>query len=66
MKKDPSVIEREEIDKIGKAWVTIARRDIPKHQKLLVNSFRKQIADAKRCSEACQKEVSVFLFIFLA
>ncbi|KAI0519983.1 hypothetical protein KFK09_007448 [Dendrobium nobile] len=59
VKKDPSVIEREEMDKIGKAWVTIARRDIPKHHKLLTNLFRKQIADAKRWSETCQREVKL-------
>ncbi|KAJ6847291.1 DNA helicase INO80-like [Iris pallida] len=29
VKKDPSPIEKEEIDKIGKIWLNIVRRDIP-------------------------------------
>ncbi|KAG0489569.1 hypothetical protein HPP92_006432 [Vanilla planifolia] len=58
-RKDPSIIEKEEIDKIGKMWVSIARRDIPKHHRYFVNLHRKQMADAKRCSETCQREVKV-------
>lgn len=58
-KKDPSVIEKEEMDKISKAWVSIARRDIPKHHRFCTNLFRKQISDAKRCSENCQREVKM-------
>ncbi|KAK8963409.1 DNA helicase INO80 [Platanthera guangdongensis] len=58
-KKDPSVIEKEEMDKISKAWVNIARRDIPKHHRFCTNLFRKQISDAKRCSENCQREVKM-------
>ncbi|XXG70943.1 hypothetical protein AAC387_Pa07g0306 [Persea americana] len=57
VKKDPSVIEKEERDKIGKAWVNIARRDIPKHHRVFTNFHKKQLADAKRCSETCQREV---------
>ncbi|CAA6662147.1 unnamed protein product [Spirodela intermedia] len=59
MKKDPSVFEREEMDKIGRVWVSIARRDIPKHHRIFNNFHRKQLADAKRCSENCQREVKL-------
>ncbi|GKU89799.1 hypothetical protein SLEP1_g3891 [Rubroshorea leprosula] len=57
VKKDPSVIEREEMDKIGKVWVSIVRRDIPKHHRIFTTFHRKQLIDAKRFSENCQREV---------
>lgn len=57
MKKDPSVIEREEMEKISKYWVNIARKEIPKHHRIFANFHRKQITDAKRVSETCQREV---------
>ena len=64
-KKDPSVAEREEMDKISRVWVSIARRDIPKHHRTFNNLHRRQQADAKRCSENCQREVSYsFSFLF--
>ncbi|XP_058204448.1 chromatin-remodeling ATPase INO80 isoform X1 [Rhododendron vialii] len=59
VKKDPSMIEKEEMDKIGKYWVNIVRKDIPKHQKIFTNFHRKQVADAKRFSETCQREVKM-------
>lgn len=59
VKKDPSVIEKEEMEKIGRVWVGIVRRDIPKHHKLFTNFHKKQLADAKRCSETCQREVKM-------
>lgn len=55
--KDPSVIEREEIEKIGKVWVNIVRRDMPKHHRTFTTFHRKQLIDAKRVSEICQREV---------
>ncbi|CAO2831684.1 unnamed protein product [Amaranthus hypochondriacus] len=58
-KKDPFVLEREERDKIGKVWVSIARRDIPKHHRLLTNNHRKQCMEAKRLAEFCQREVKL-------
>lgn len=64
MKKDPSVFEREEMDKIGRIWVSIARRDIPKHHRIFNNFHRKQLADAKRCSENCQREVCYVSSLF--
>ncbi|KAJ7976742.1 DNA helicase INO80 [Quillaja saponaria] len=57
VKKDPSVIEREEMERIGKVWVNIVRRDIPKHQRIFTTFHKKQIIDAKRFSENCQREV---------
>lgn len=57
VKKDPSVIEREEMEKIGKVWLNIVRRDIPKHHRIFTNFHKKQLTDAKRFSETCQREV---------
>ncbi|CAK7342664.1 unnamed protein product [Dovyalis caffra] len=57
--KDPSVIEREEMEKIGKVWVNIVRRDIPKHHRIFTTFHRKQLIDAKRFSENCQREVKM-------
>ncbi|KAG7027645.1 DNA helicase INO80, partial [Cucurbita argyrosperma subsp. argyrosperma] len=48
VKKDPSVIEREEMEKIGKIWVNIVRRDLPKHHRNFTAFHRKQLIDAKR------------------
>ncbi|XP_034919811.1 chromatin-remodeling ATPase INO80 isoform X2 [Populus alba] len=57
--KDPSIIEREEMEKIGKVWVNIVRRDIPKHHRIFTTLHRKQLIDAKRFSENCQREVKM-------
>ncbi|KAH9613368.1 hypothetical protein KSS87_004845 [Heliosperma pusillum] len=57
--KDTSVIEREEKEKIGKAWVNIAKRDIFKHHKIFFANARKHSVDAKRCAEACQREAKM-------
>ncbi|KAJ8899032.1 hypothetical protein K2173_008857 [Erythroxylum novogranatense] len=59
VKKDPSFIEREEMEKIGKAWVNIVRRDIPKHHRIFANFHRRQLIDAKRFAETCQREVKL-------
>lgn len=59
VKKDPSVIEKEEMDKIGKVWVNIVRRDIPRHHRAFTNLHKKQLGDAKRFSEICQREVKL-------
>ena len=57
VKKDPSVIEREAMENFSKYWVNIARKEIPKHHRIFTNFYRKQITDAKRVSETCQREV---------
>ncbi|XP_042020321.1 chromatin-remodeling ATPase INO80-like [Salvia splendens] len=59
VKKDPSVIEREAMEKFSKYWVNIARKEIPKHHRIFTNFYRKQITDAKRVSETCQREVKM-------
>ncbi|KAK6127289.1 hypothetical protein DH2020_038952 [Rehmannia glutinosa] len=59
VKKDPSVIEWEEMEKISKYWVNIARKEIPKHHRIFTNFHRKQLTDAKRVSETCQREVKM-------
>ncbi|KAJ8747244.1 hypothetical protein K2173_024169 [Erythroxylum novogranatense] len=51
VKKDPSFIEREEMEKIGKAWVNIVRRDIPKHHRIFANFHHEA---AYRCKEICR------------
>lgn len=58
-KKDPSVIEKEEREKIAKVWVNIARRDVPKHHRIFTNNHRKQLMEAKRFAETCQREVKM-------
>ncbi|KAL0316801.1 UNVERIFIED_CONTAM: Chromatin-remodeling ATPase INO80 [Sesamum radiatum] len=59
VQKDPSVIEREEMEKISKYWINIARKDIPKHHRIFTNFNKKQLTDAKRISETCQREVKM-------
>lgn len=63
IKKDPSVIEREEMEKIGKIWVNIVRRDLPKHHRNFTAFHRKQLIDAKRFSETCQREACIIYFL---
>ncbi|CAN6557160.1 unnamed protein product [Malus baccata var. baccata] len=57
--KDPSVIEKEEMDKIGKVWVNIVRRDMPRHHRIFSNFHQRQLGYAKRVSENCQREVKL-------
>lgn len=57
IQKDPSVVEREDADKIGKCWANIVKRDLPKHHKTFLLYHRKQSNDAKKFAEYCQKEV---------
>ncbi|XP_010523710.1 PREDICTED: DNA helicase INO80 isoform X2 [Tarenaya hassleriana] len=57
VKNDPAVIERAEKEKIGKAWMNIVRRDIPRHYRSFTTFHRKQSIDAKRIAELCQREV---------
>nr|KYP52000.1 DNA helicase INO80 complex isogeny 1 [Cajanus cajan] len=48
VKKDPALIEKEEMERCGKIWVNIVRRDIPKHHRNFTTFHRKQLIDAKR------------------
>ncbi|XP_019455806.1 PREDICTED: DNA helicase INO80-like isoform X1 [Lupinus angustifolius] len=59
IKKDPALIEKEEMERIGKVWVNIVRRDIPKQHRNFTMFHRKQLIDAKRVSEICQREVKI-------
>ncbi|GAA0175321.1 hypothetical protein LIER_28512 [Lithospermum erythrorhizon] len=59
VEKDPSAIEREEREKINKYWINIVRKDIPRHQRNFTALNRKQLSDAKRFSENCQREVKL-------
>ncbi|KAL3533721.1 hypothetical protein ACH5RR_007242 [Cinchona calisaya] len=59
VKKDPSMIEKEERERIGKYWVNIVRKDIPKHHRNFSILHKKQLSDAKRISEFCQREVKM-------
>ena len=53
--KDPSVVEREDAEKIGKFWANIVKRDLPKHHKTFLLYHRKQSNDAKKFAEYCQR-----------
>ncbi|KAK2416854.1 DNA helicase INO80 protein [Trifolium repens] len=57
--KDPALIEKEEMEKLGRIWVNIVRRDIPRHHRNFTTFHRKQLVDAKRASENCQREVKM-------
>ncbi|KAD6119634.1 hypothetical protein E3N88_10905 [Mikania micrantha] len=59
MNDDLFVIEKEEIEQIGKYWVNMVRKDIPKHHRVFINFHRKQLTDAKRFAENCQREVKM-------
>ncbi|XP_059668388.1 chromatin-remodeling ATPase INO80 isoform X2 [Cornus florida] len=59
VKKDPSMIEKEEKEKITKYWVNIVRKELPRHHRIFTNFHRKQLTDAKRFSETCQREVKM-------
>ncbi|XP_020226149.1 chromatin-remodeling ATPase INO80 [Cajanus cajan] len=59
LKKDPALIEREEMDRIGKIWINIVKRDIPKHHRNFTSFHRKQLVDAKRFTQYCQREVKM-------
>ncbi|XP_031494199.1 chromatin-remodeling ATPase INO80 [Nymphaea colorata] len=58
VKKDPSVIEKEERDKLKKAWDNMLK-NFGRHYKMFVNFHRKQVMDAKKFSESCQREVKL-------
>ncbi|CAN6484002.1 unnamed protein product [Victoria cruziana] len=58
VKKDPSMIEKEERDKLKKAWDNMLK-NFGRHYKMFVNFHRKQVIDAKKFSESCQREVKL-------
>lgn len=71
LEKDPFAIEKEEMERIGKCWINLARKEIPKHHKIFINFHRRQLTDAKRIAEMCQREVGaakgfIYVDIFLS
>lgn len=64
VKKNPSMVQREEMDKIGKVWVSLVRKDIPKHHRVFTSFHRKQMGEAKRVSESCLREACILRLVF--
>lgn len=64
IKKEPSVIVKEESEKTYKLWQALATKSIPKHHRNFNALLRKRQVDAKRFSDSCQREV-LHPFIFL-
>ncbi|KAI7754871.1 hypothetical protein M8C21_025130 [Ambrosia artemisiifolia] len=58
-KKDPSEVAKEEMDRVDKYWVNMVRKDVPKHHRFFISFHRKQLTDAKKFSENCQREVKM-------
>lgn len=56
-RRDPEEVAREDEEKIGKCWVNLVRKDLPKHQKYFTAYYKKQCQEVKRVAEFCQREV---------
>ncbi|KAJ7554405.1 hypothetical protein O6H91_06G138700 [Diphasiastrum complanatum] len=56
-KRDPDVVAKEDSEKVAKIWVNLVRKDLPKHHKAFTAYYKKQLQEAKRASELCQREV---------
>jgi len=65
VKKEPSVIVKEESEKTYKLWQSLATKSIPKHHRNFTALMKKRQVDAKRFSDSCQREV-LCPFILLA
>nr|CAB3500805.1 unnamed protein product [Digitaria exilis] len=59
IKKEPSVIVKEESEKTYKLWQALATKSIPKHHRNFNALLRKRQVDAKRFSDSCQREVKL-------
>lgn len=57
IKKEPSVIVKEEAEKTYKLWQSLATKSIPKHHRNFNALLKKRQVDAKRFSDSCQREV---------
>lgn len=57
VKKEPSVIVKEESEKTYKLWQSLATKSIPKHHRNFTALMKKRQVDAKRFSDSCQREV---------
>ncbi|KAL6593915.1 hypothetical protein ACP70R_048816 [Stipagrostis hirtigluma subsp. patula] len=58
-KKEPSLVVKEESEKIKKIWYSIATKSIPKHHRNFNALQKKRQIDAKRFSDSCQREVKL-------
>lgn len=56
-KKEPSLIVKEESEKINKLWQSLATKSIPRHHRNFNALLKKRQIDAKRFSDSCQREV---------
>ncbi|WVZ56940.1 hypothetical protein U9M48_007401 [Paspalum notatum var. saurae] len=59
VKKEPSVIVKEESEKTYKLWQSLATKSIPKHHRNFNALLKKRQVDAKRFSDSCQREVKL-------
>ncbi|RLN41204.1 DNA helicase INO80 [Panicum miliaceum] len=59
IKKEPSVIVKEEAEKTYKLWQSLATKSIPKHHRNFNALVKKRQVDAKRFSDSCQREVKL-------
>ncbi|CAL4931007.1 unnamed protein product [Urochloa decumbens] len=57
IKKEPSIIMKEEAEKTSKLWQSLATKSIPKHHRYFNGLMKKRQVDAKRFSDSCQREV---------
>ena len=51
-------VARDESERVARAWMTLARRDIPKWQRAFCSTNKRQTLDLRRSAELCQREVS--------
>ncbi|KAK3127778.1 hypothetical protein QOZ80_7AG0578330 [Eleusine coracana subsp. coracana] len=58
-KKEPSLIVKEESEKINKLWQSLATKSIPRHHRNFNALLKKRQIDAKRFSDSCQREVKL-------
>ncbi|KAL6902098.1 hypothetical protein ACP4OV_004974 [Aristida adscensionis] len=58
-KKEPSLIVKEESDKMKKIWASIATKSIPRHHRHFYALLKKRQIDAKRFADSCQREVKL-------
>ncbi|OEL33194.1 DNA helicase INO80, partial [Dichanthelium oligosanthes] len=65
IKKEPSVIVKEEAEKTYKLWQSLATKSIPKHHRNFYTSLKRRQGDVKRVSESCQREVMTLVFSHL-
>ncbi|XP_024521051.1 DNA helicase INO80 isoform X1 [Selaginella moellendorffii] len=57
--KNATEIAHEDVEKVAKFWVSLVKRDLPKHFKAFTTYHKKQMAECKRLTDACQKEVKL-------